>query len=71
MLEMMQDTFFPISSAVFIREEASALEPSRVFINAPLPVFTSMTIESAPSAIFLLSMLAVMREVFWMIMATS
>ena len=52
---------------VFIARHTSTIDreravaASRVDMNAPEPVFTSMTRPSIPSASFLLSMLAVMR----------
>ena len=48
----------PVSTS----ERASAWAASRVFMNAPLPHFTSSTNASSPSASFLLMMLAVIKR---------
>ena len=50
---------------------ANRMESSRVFINAPLPVFTSSTIPQLPAAIFLLIMEAAMRGTLSMVAVTS
>lgn len=46
--------FFPILSPIEIIVSANSLDYSKVFINAPVPVFTSKTKPSVPLANFLL-----------------
>ena len=50
---------------------ASAMESSRVFIKAPLPVLTSRRIRSEPAAIFLLIMLEAISGMLLTVAVTS
>jgi hypothetical protein len=63
------DTF--IRLPVLTIEIASSRARSAVFMNAPLPNFTSSTKASRPSASFLLMMLAVMSGIDGTVAVTS
>ncbi len=63
--------FFLNAFAVLINEFASASESFMVFIKAPLPIFTSRTKPSIPSANFLLIMLAVISGIDSTVPVTS
>jgi hypothetical protein len=52
-------------------DSASRREAPTVFMNAPLPVFTSRTSASIPSAIFLLMIDALMRAMLSTVPVTS
>ena len=61
----------PIRLPVSTIDRASARASSSVFMNAPLPCFTSSTSASSPSASFLLMMLAVMSGIDGTVPVTS
>lgn len=50
---------------------ARLMESSRVFIKAPLPVFTSRTMQSLPAASFLLMMEEAIRGILSTVAVTS
>ena len=58
---MRATVFLPTPAPMPTISCASALESSRVFINAPLPTFTSSRMASAPAAIFFDMMLEAIR----------
>ena len=61
----------PESFAISTISSASVIASSVVFIKAPLPVFTSSKIRSAPEAIFLLMMLEAMSGTLSTVPVTS
>ena len=59
---MSASVFTPEALPSDTSDSARRRESASVFMNAPLPVFTSRTSASIPSAIFLLMIEALMRE---------
>ena len=64
---VLRPAFFPI----FTISSARAFASASCFMNAPLPVFTSSTMASAPAASFLLMMELAIRDRLSTVAVTS
>ena len=68
---MTASVFTPDALPIDTSDSASRRESASVFMNAPLPVFTSRTSASMPSAIFLLMIDALMSGMLSTVPVTS